>query len=124
LGHANDLQWCISPDGSHIAFASRTQLREQIRILDLQNGAERNLTLPKGWWIYSFSWAADGKALLASIPLSPEFLISRIDLDGNTHVLFKRAAPWIGVPFPSRDGKHLAYFEGIVDDNFWLLENF
>jgi serine/threonine protein kinase/Tol biopolymer transport system component len=123
-GQANDLQWCISPDGAHIAFASRTQLREQIRILDLQNGTERNLSLPKGWWIRGFSWAADGKAWFAIIPLSPGFLISRIDLDGNTHVLFKHLAPWILAPFSSPDGKHLAYFEGIVDDNFWLLENF
>jgi Tol biopolymer transport system component len=80
--------------------------------------------LPKGWRIYGFTWAADGKALFASIPTSTEFLISRIDLDGNTHVLFKRVAPWIGAPISSPDGKHLAYFEGIVDDNFWLLENF
>ena len=123
-GQANDLQWCISPDGSHIALASRTELREQIRILDLQNGTERSLSLPKGWRIYGFTWAADGKALFASIPTSTEFLISRIDLDGNTHVLFKRVAPWIGAPISSPDGKHLAYFEGIVDDNFWLLENF
>ncbi len=122
-GQTSDLQWCLSPDGSHVAFASRTQLREQIRILDLQNGTERSLSLPKGWWIYGFSWAADGKALFASVP-STEFLIARIDLDGNTHILFKRAAAWIGVPFSSPDGKHLAYFEGIVDDNFWLLENF
>ncbi len=48
-GQTSDLQWCISPDGSHIAIASRTQLREQIRVLDLQNGTERNLSLPKGW---------------------------------------------------------------------------
>jgi eukaryotic-like serine/threonine-protein kinase len=125
LGRANDLQWCISPDGSQIAMASRAELREQIRIVDLQNGTERNLSLPKGGWIYGFSWAADGKALFASVPSSPEVLISRIDLDGNTHVLFKRAtAWWIGAPIASPDGKHLAYFEGIVDDNFWLLENF
>jgi serine/threonine protein kinase len=124
LGQANDLQWRISPDGSHIAIASGTQLREQIRILDLHNGPERNLSLPKGWSIYGFSWAADGKALFASVPTSTEFLISRIDLDGNTHVLFKQVAAWIGAPIASPDGKHLAYFEGIVDDNYWLLENF
>ena len=123
LGQANDLEWRISSDGSHIAIASWHQLRDQIRILDLQNGTERNLSLPKGWSIYGFSWAADGKALFASVPL-PEFLISRIDVDGNTHVLFKRDVPWIGGPISSPDGRHLAYFLGTVDDNYWLLENF
>jgi hypothetical protein len=29
---------------------------------------------------------------------------------------------WIGAPVSSPDGKHAAYLEGIVDDNFWLLE--
>jgi serine/threonine protein kinase/Tol biopolymer transport system component len=124
LGQGNDdLQWSISPDGSHIAIASRAQLHEQIRILDLQNGTERNLSLPKGWFIYGFSWAADGKALFASVDLTG-FLISRIDLDGNTHVLLKRDVAWIGVPISSPDGRHLSYFMGTVDDNYWLLENF
>jgi hypothetical protein len=123
LGQGNDLEWRISPDGSHIAIASGAQLREQIRILDLQNGTERNLSLPKGWSLYGFSWAADAKALFAGVP-STEFLISRLDLDGNTHVMFKRVVPWIGGPISSPDGRRLAYFEGTVDDNYWLLENF
>jgi serine/threonine protein kinase len=123
LGQANDLEWSISPDGSHIALASWTQLREQIRILDLQNGTERNLSLPKGWDIPALCWAADGKALFASA-YSTEWLISRVDLDGNTHVLLKRTSAWFGGPLSSPDGRHLAYFQGTVDDNYWLLENF
>ncbi len=124
LGQTNDLRWSISPDGSHIAITSGAQLREQIRILDLQNGTERNLSLPKGWYIYGgFSWAADGKALFASVS-STEVFISRIDLDGNTHVLFKRVVPWIGGLISSPDGRHLAYFQGNADGNLWLLENF
>ena len=55
LEQANDLQWSISPDGSHIAVASWTRLREQIRILDLQNGTERNLSLPKDWQLTGLS---------------------------------------------------------------------
>ena len=123
LGQANDLQWNISPDGSHIAIASWTQLREQIRILDLQNGTERNLPLPKAWDVSGLCWAADGKALFASV-YSTELLISRIDLNGNTHVLFERVGAWIGGPISSPDGRHLAYFQGAVEDNYWLLENF
>jgi Tol biopolymer transport system component len=123
LGQANDLDWSISPDGSHIALASWTQLREQIRILDLQNGTERNLPVPKGWDISALSWAADGRALFAGV-YSTEWLISRIDLEGNTHVLLKGASAWYGSPISSPDGRHLTYFQGTVDDNYWLLENF
>jgi serine/threonine protein kinase len=123
LGRAGDLEWRISPDGSHIAIASGAQLREQIRILDLQNGTERNLSLPKGWGIMGLSWAADGKALFAGVDAT-DWPISRIDLDGNTHVLLKRAGAWVGGPSSSPDGRHLAYFQGTVEDNYWLLENF
>jgi serine/threonine protein kinase len=122
FGQADDLEWNISPDGWHIAIACGA-LREQIRTLDLLNGTERNFSLPKGWSIYGLSWAADGKTLFASAR-STQSLISRIDLDGNTHVLLKEDAPWIGSPISSPDGKHLAYFQGTVDDNLWLLENF
>jgi hypothetical protein len=43
------------------------------------------------------------------------------DLDFPSAPLpFKRVSQWIGGPSP--DGRHSAYLEGIVDDNFWLLE--
>jgi serine/threonine protein kinase/Tol biopolymer transport system component len=123
LEQANDLEWHISPDGSHIAIASWNRLREQIRILDLQNGTERNLALPKQWEITGLSWAADQKALFAGAA-STKFLIARIDLDGNTHVLLDRMGVWLGGPYSSPDARHLAYFQQTSDDNLWLLKNF
>jgi hypothetical protein len=33
---------------------------------------------------------------------------------------FRWVSQWIGGPSP--DGRHSAYLEGIVDDNFWFLE--
>jgi len=123
LGQANDLEWSISPGGSQIALVSDAQLREQVRILDLQKGTERNLQLPKKWSITNLSWAADGKALYAGVH-SNEVLISRIDMDGNTRVLVQQKSGWVGLPFSSPDGQHLAYFQQTSDDNLWLLENF
>ena len=122
LEQANDLEWHISPDGSHIAIASWARLREQIRILDLQNGTERNLALPKNWQITGFSWAADQKALFAGVALTKS-LITRIDLNGNTHVLVERSE-WIGGPYSSPDDRHLVYFQQTSDENLWLLKNF
>jgi serine/threonine protein kinase len=121
-GQTSDLSWSISPDGSRIAIASRAQLREQVRILDLRNGTERNLRLPQGWSIYGLCWAADGKAVFASVA-STGFLIARIDLDGKTHVLLERENG-CGAPSLSPDGRHLAYFQGTFESNVWLLENF
>jgi Tol biopolymer transport system component len=124
LEQANDLAWSISPDGSHIAIASWARLREQIRILDVQNGTERNLALPKNWQITGLSWAADQKALFATGVGSTDYRIARIDLDGNTHVLLDRMTVWLGGPYSSPDGRHLAYFQQTSDENIWLLKNF
>jgi Tol biopolymer transport system component len=124
LGQASDLDWSISPDGSHIAIASRIQLREQIRVLDLRDGAVRNLQLPPGWYINSLCWAKNGNALFAGITNSTEFLIARVDLDGKTHILMDRKNGWVGGTSLSPDGRHLAYSQQTYDINVWLLENF
>jgi serine/threonine protein kinase len=124
LAQANDLQWSISPDGLQIAVASWTQLRGQVRILDLRNGTERDLPLPQGWRrITALYWAADGKAVFAGVGATSS-LIARIDLDGRTHILLERKSGWVGAPCSSPDGHHLAYFQQTADSNVWLLENF
>jgi Tol biopolymer transport system component len=123
LRQTSDLFWSISPDGSHIAIGSGTQLRDQVRILDLRNGTERNLQLPQGWSIMGLGWAADGGALFVGVG-STEFFIARIDLDGKTHIFLERNNGWIGAPCLSPDGRHLAYYQQTLENNVWLLENF
>jgi hypothetical protein len=49
LAQPGNLNWQVSPDGSRVAITSADQLREQVRILDLTKGTERNLQLPHGW---------------------------------------------------------------------------
>jgi Tol biopolymer transport system component len=124
LGQASDLSWSISPDGSRIAITSWAQLREQVRILDLRNGTERNLPLPQAW-AAGLCWAADGKALFSGVRAGEtRYFIARIDLDGKTHILLEGKNGWLGGPSLSPDGRHLAYFQGTSESNVWLLENF
>ena len=125
LGKPEDFEWSVSPDGSRIAITSKDQLREQVRILDLGNNKkERNLQLPRGWRIWSTSWAADGNALFAAAQ-STEYLIVRVELDGKTRVLLNRGRnQWLSDPRPSPDGRHLAFSQQTFESNAWLLENF
>jgi eukaryotic-like serine/threonine-protein kinase len=124
LGAVSDLSWSISPDGSHAAIKSWDQLREQIRILDLRNGTEKNVQLPHAWSIWSLSWTTDGKALFAAAQ-SMEYLIVRIELDGKTRVLLDRGRnQWLYNPISSPDGRHLAFSQQTFEGNAWLLENF
>jgi len=122
LGKADDWQWNLSPDGWRIAIASPAQLRDKIRILDLRNGAGRDLELSPGSVIDSLCWAADGTALFASINfVKPR--IERIALDGKTQILLQPNARTDSL-LTSPDGRYLAYSQYTDDQNVWLLENF
>ena len=124
LGAPGLLEWSISPDGSRIAIASQDQLREQIRVLDSQNGTERNIQLPHGWVVWNLSWTSDGRAILAAARTTGYF-IARIDLDGKTHMLLDRGrAQWLSNPRPSPDGRYLAFSQRTFESNVWLVENF
>jgi eukaryotic-like serine/threonine-protein kinase len=124
LGFPTDLVWKVSPDGSRIAVSSQDQLSEQVRILDLWKGTERNLQLPHGWYIGVLSWAADGNALFASAQ-STDSLIVRIELDGKPRVLLNRGRnQWLSSPCPSPDGRRLAFSQQVFENNASLVENF
>jgi serine/threonine protein kinase len=125
LGLPAGLSWSVSPDGSRIAVQSYDQLREQVRILNLQKGTEINLHLPHGWFLFNLSWTADGNALFAGAQVGSDFLIVRIELDGKTHVLLNRGRNnFLSNPIPSPDGRHLAFTQQTWETNAWLLENF
>jgi serine/threonine protein kinase/Tol biopolymer transport system component len=124
LGPVTDLDWAVSPEGLRLALASRDQLPEKVRILDLRNGTERNLQLPHGWRIFNLGWAVDGNALFAAAR-STGYFMARIELNGTTRVLLDRGrAQWLGFPCPSPDGRHLAFSQQTSETNAWLLENF
>jgi len=121
---ASDLDWSLSPDGSRIAVKSADQMRGQIRILDLRDGTERNVSLPQGWYLWSLSWSADGNALFAAAQAATYFFV-RIELDGKMQVLLDRGRnQWLGHPYPSPDGRYVAFCQQSFDSNAWLLENF
>jgi eukaryotic-like serine/threonine-protein kinase len=124
LGLPTQLAWSVSPEGARVAVASSDQLREQVRILDLRNGTERNLQLPHGWRISDPRWAANGNALFAAAR-STVYFIARIDLDGTTRVLLDQGTNhWLSSTCPSPDGRRLAFSQQTFESNVWLLENF
>jgi Tol biopolymer transport system component len=125
LGPSTYVKWRVSPEGLRIAVTSLDQLHEQVRIIDFQNGTERNLQLPHGWTIWSLGWAANGDALFTTGLSTTGYFIARIELDGKTRVLLNRGrSQWLGLLCPSPDGRHLVFSQGTFDSNVWLLENF
>jgi Tol biopolymer transport system component len=118
------LAWSISPSGSQIAMADRDSLKEQIRVVDLRGGGEKNIPLPKGSLVWDTRWTSDGVAiLLAGFITDTE--IARIELDGKTTVLLQGSkSKLLFRPLESLDGHYLAYGQQGWNTNAWLLENF
>ena len=124
LGEPKNLTWSISPAGSQIAVASRDLLKEQIRVVDLRGGSEKNVALPKGWLISDLGWTSDSAAVLATL-LSFTGTMARVELDGKTSILIQGGkSQFFYNPVASPDGRYLAYGEQGWNANVWLLENF
>jgi eukaryotic-like serine/threonine-protein kinase len=118
------LAWSISPAGSQIAMASRLSLKEQIRVVDLRGGGEKNIPLPKGWWVWDTSWTSDGGAVLIS-GSTTEAEIAEVELNGKTTTLLHGGkSQFFYRPIESPDGHYLAYAQQGWNSNVWLLENF
>ena len=124
LATADSLQLGLSPDGSRVAIASRDQLRGSVRIVDLAAHTERNLSMPPGSAIVNLAWTSDGKALLASVGSASGFSLTRVELDGRTHILLDRGVAGFDNLVPSPNGRYLAFSQRTLDNNAWLLENF
>jgi eukaryotic-like serine/threonine-protein kinase len=124
LEKPKNLAWSISPSGSQIAMASRDTLKEQIRVVDLRGGGEKNIPLPKGSLVWDTCWTSDGVAILLS-GFTTDTAIARIELDGKTTVLLHGSkSKSFFRPIESPDGRYLAYGEEGWNANVWLLENF
>jgi Tol biopolymer transport system component len=124
IGSPSNLDWSISSDGQHIAVASQDQLSGKVRILDLRDGTERDISLPDSWKIWNLRWAADGSALFVAAR-STGYILARIGLDGTTHTLLDRGrVQWLTYPCPSPDGRYLAFSQRTAESNAWMLENF
>jgi serine/threonine protein kinase len=120
------LTWTLSRDGSKIAIASQDQLSNKIRILDLSAGTANDLLLPRGWKVWSLSWAVDGRGLLAAAQTQDTgYILANIGLDGTTHTLLDRGrSQWLSYICPSPHGRYLAFSQRTSDSNAWLLQNF
>ena len=124
LEKPENLAWSISPSGSQIAMASRFSLKEQIRVVDLRGGSEKNIPLPKGWWVWDTSWTSDGGAVLISGSIT-EAEIAEVELNGKIRTLAHGGkSQFYYRPIESPDGRYLAYAEQGWNSNVWLLENF
>jgi serine/threonine protein kinase/Tol biopolymer transport system component len=118
----SEWSWDLSPDGARLAVLEG--LSGQIHIVSLIGQAEREIK-GKGMESTNFlDWTADGKALLVSRPTRRGFELLRLDLKGNSQVLWEQRGGLGTSALPSPDGRHLAIRGMSVTSNYWTIENF
>ena len=125
------LSWDLSPDGTQIVVSGSVGLDDtarhesKVRIYDLKQHTQRDLTLPPRVIFMSVCWSADGRAFYGGGQRgNEEFLMVRLDLSGNMKILARKPVAYYVQLVPSPDGRFLAYMQQTVDSNAFLLDNF
>jgi eukaryotic-like serine/threonine-protein kinase len=118
---ADDYSWDLSLDGSRIAVQVPGG---RLHILSLRGEQPQQITV-KGWKIVdALRWSADGEGLFVSSPVQRGSVLLHVDLQGNTHVLWKQEGGGVMHGVPSPDGRHLAFEGWAPNSNIWMMENF
>lgn len=116
--------WSLSPDGTMLAIGKGKWGSEEprIRLVSMEGGPDRWLTI-HGWpGITSIDWAADSKSIWAPTSGEKENVLLRIDLQGNARPVWRPKNVTVGWAIPSRDGKLLALHVRSSSANVWMLE--
>jgi serine/threonine protein kinase len=118
----------LSPQGRLVEKMTSGPDGLYLRVRSLLRGAVEEVTFKNLTGIYQFSgWSFDGRGIYIQEWTSSNFVMFYAGLDGQSQVFWKRGASpgfWIDYPFPSPDGRYLAFTAVTFESNAWLLENF
>jgi Tol biopolymer transport system component len=106
----------ISPDGRHLAYVRGADGQQEIRVLDLESGADR--TIHRGDYFWDLTWHPSGEKLVVASRGRGGFSVMGLDLaDPGKEQLITRTGGGRFSPRPhfSRDGQWLYYRFDAVD---------
>jgi len=103
---------------------TRDSSRWGVLLLSLGGRAPQEIRV-KGWnHLDALVWMADGKGLFVSSRMQRGSVLLQVDLQGNSHILWKREGGMGTFGIPSPDGRHLAMMGWTLNSNIWMMENF
>jgi hypothetical protein len=121
------MSWDLSSDGTQVAVSGATDIEGKVRLVDLTNHTQRDLSLPPHLGLWSICWASDARALYTSGEKGEgeEFFLARLDLAGKSKIIASSGsiAGYLGL-VSSPDGHFLAYTLSTLKSNAFLLERF
>jgi Tol biopolymer transport system component len=115
--------WDLSPDGRFIAMVMRLS-EGLIRVHSLGDHSVRKISLKDWNELEDVAWQSSGKGLFSSTHRGQNSILLSINLEGNVTVLWEhRGAVRVNV-VPSPDGRRIAMFGQVLNQNIWMMENF
>jgi hypothetical protein len=100
---------CWSPDGTRLAFVTKANGRDQIRILDIERNETDRIIMPDCEFVRSPDWSADGSALVFTGVTGDRGDLYIYDFSADTSRKCTDDAIYESAPRFSPDGSHIVY---------------
>jgi len=115
--------WDLSPDGSTIAIVDLDEHKDQIRLVEVESGSARAVSVGHSARLSGVSWSADGRRWFVTNSSAREAAILQVSLNGAVSKLWTTSTS-VGTPLASPDGRNLAFAVSAYNSNAWIIENF
>jgi len=115
--------WDLSPDGATVAIVDLDEHKDQIRLVELESGSARAVSVGRSAGLSGISWSADGKGWFVTNSSAREAAILHVSLNGVVSKLWTTSTA-VGTPLASPGGRNLAFAVSAYNSNAWIIEDF
>jgi hypothetical protein len=115
--------WDLSPDGRLIAMVMRLS-EGSIKIHSLADHSVQKVSVKDWNELEDVTWQSSGRGLFASTHRGQNSIVLSINLEGNARVLWEHPGAVRVNVVPSPDGRRVAMFGQVLNQNMWMMENF
>jgi len=117
----DNLNCALSPDGSRLAIARSPE--SQIEIYSIRGEFKQKIPFEPSGKLAWVAWAANRKGLFLTRKAEGGSELLHLDLKGHMQHL-RKCTGRACFPFPSPDGRRLAFWDNSNRINLWMMENF
>ncbi len=106
-----------------MAIVDLDEHKDHIRLVEVESGSARAVTVGRSARLSGISWSADGRGWFVTNSSAREAAILHVSLNGVVSKLWTTSTS-VGTPLASPDGRNLAFAVSAYNSNAWIIENF